>query len=95
MLRRGFIGIWWGWGLLVTTRGSTISFRLVCTLEWFLLIVSGWRLLPRGLIKSLWLLPSLIVPSLMQASIVISSSYNMIGTKLIAKWVRIHSIERK
>ncbi|KAL4306572.1 hypothetical protein AHAS_Ahas16G0191700 [Arachis hypogaea] len=93
MLRRGFISIWWGRGLLVTTRGSIISIRLICTLEWFLL--SGWRLLPRGLIKSLWLLPSMIIPSLMQAFIIISSSYNMIVTKLIAKGVSIHSINRK
>ncbi|KAL4287819.1 hypothetical protein AHAS_Ahas19G0224300 [Arachis hypogaea] len=95
MLRRGFIGIWWGWGLLVTTRGSTISIGWIGTLEWFLVIVSGWRLLQRGLIKSLWLLPSLIVPSLMQAFIVISSSYNMIVTKFIVEGVRIHSIKRK
>ncbi|KAL4396601.1 hypothetical protein AHAS_Ahas01G0108200 [Arachis hypogaea] len=64
---------------------STITFVLVCIMEWLLLIVHWRGLLPRGLMKSLWLLPSLIVPSLMQAFIVISTSYNIIVTKLIAK----------
>ncbi|KAL4357371.1 hypothetical protein AHAS_Ahas09G0180000 [Arachis hypogaea] len=76
MLRRGVIGIWWG--LLVTTRGSTISIVLVCTLEWLLLIVSWRRLLPRGLIKSLWLHPSLIVPTSMHVLIIVSIPYNII-----------------
>ncbi|KAL4276285.1 hypothetical protein AHAS_Ahas20G0191900 [Arachis hypogaea] len=76
MLRRGFIGIWWG--LLVTKRGSTVSIVLVCTLEWLLLIISWWRLLPRGLSISLRLLPPLIVPSLMHILIVASIPYNII-----------------
>ncbi|KAL4344686.1 hypothetical protein AHAS_Ahas11G0203200 [Arachis hypogaea] len=76
MLRRGFIGIWWG--LLVITKGSTISIVLVCTLEWLLLIVSWRGLLPRGLIESLWLLPSLIIPTLMYVLIIASISYNII-----------------
>ncbi|KAL4337261.1 hypothetical protein AHAS_Ahas12G0092500 [Arachis hypogaea] len=92
MLRRGYIGILW-WVLIVTKR-STITIVLVRIIEWLLIVTWRW-LLPRGLIKSLWLLPSLIVPSLIQAFIVISSSYNMIVTRLIAKGVRIHSIERK
>ncbi|KAL4344057.1 hypothetical protein AHAS_Ahas11G0140300 [Arachis hypogaea] len=62
---------------------------------WLLLIVHWRRLLPRGLIKFLWLLPSLIVPSLMQAFIVISTFHNIIVTTLIAKGVRIHDSERK
>ncbi|KAL4287682.1 hypothetical protein AHAS_Ahas19G0210600 [Arachis hypogaea] len=64
-------------------------------MEWLLLIVHWRRLLPRGLIKSLWLLPSLIVPSLMQAFIVISTSYNITVTKLIVKGIKIHSNKRK
>ncbi|KAL4306506.1 hypothetical protein AHAS_Ahas16G0185100 [Arachis hypogaea] len=89
MLRRGVIGIWLS--LLVTTRGSTISIVLVCTLEWLLLIINWRRLLPRGLIKSLWLLLSLIVPTSMHVLIIVSSSCNIVVTKLIAKGVRVHS----
>ncbi|KAL4315986.1 hypothetical protein AHAS_Ahas15G0239900 [Arachis hypogaea] len=69
---------------------STIAIVLVCVIEWLLIIPWRW-LLPRALIKSLWLLPSLIVSSLIKALIIISSSCNMIVTKLIAKGVRIHS----
>ncbi|KAL4381827.1 hypothetical protein AHAS_Ahas04G0172400 [Arachis hypogaea] len=88
MLRRGFIGILW-WVLIVTKR-STITIVLVYIMEFLLLIIHWRQFLPRGLIKSLSLFPSLIVPSLMQAFIVISTSYNIIVTKLIAKGVRIH-----
>ncbi|KAL4365647.1 hypothetical protein AHAS_Ahas07G0127000 [Arachis hypogaea] len=93
MLRRGFIGVW-RW-LLKIKRALTIAIILICFLEWLLVIVCWRRLLPRGLIKSLWLLPSLVVPSLMHVLIVISSSCNMIITKLIAKGVRVHSSKRK
>ncbi|KAL4329258.1 hypothetical protein AHAS_Ahas13G0282100 [Arachis hypogaea] len=41
------------------------------------------------------IVPPLIVPSLMHTPIVISISYNIVRTKLIAKWVRIHSKKRK
>ncbi|KAL4345122.1 hypothetical protein AHAS_Ahas11G0246800 [Arachis hypogaea] len=58
---------------------------------WWWLLIVHWRwLLPRGLIKSLWLLPSLIVPTLMPVLIVISSSCNIIVTRLIAMEVRTH-----
>ncbi|KAL4276041.1 hypothetical protein AHAS_Ahas20G0167500 [Arachis hypogaea] len=88
MLRRGFIGIlWW---VLIFTEKSTITIVLVCIIEWLLIVHWRW-LLPRGLIKSLWLLPSLIFPSLMHILIVISSSCNIVVTKLIAKGVRVHS----
>ncbi|KAL4287581.1 hypothetical protein AHAS_Ahas19G0200500 [Arachis hypogaea] len=54
--------------------------------------IAHWRgLLPRGLIKSLWLLPSLILPTLMPVLIIASIPYNNIGTKLKARGVRIHS----
>ncbi|KAL4350593.1 hypothetical protein AHAS_Ahas10G0157500 [Arachis hypogaea] len=76
MLRRGFIGIWW-W-LLIIKKVLTIAIILVCLLEWLSFIVCWWRLLPRGLIKSLWLLPSLIVPSLMHILIVAFIPYNII-----------------
>ncbi|KAL4286810.1 hypothetical protein AHAS_Ahas19G0123400 [Arachis hypogaea] len=60
-------------------------------MEWPLLIVHLERLLPRRLINCLRLLPSLIVPSLMHVLIVVSISYNIVVTTLIAKKVRIHS----
>ncbi|KAL4287797.1 hypothetical protein AHAS_Ahas19G0222100 [Arachis hypogaea] len=69
--------------------------RLVCILEWFLLIVHWGRLLPWRLIKCLRLLPRLVVPSLMHVAIVISISYNIVRTTLIAKMMRIHSFKRK
>ncbi|KAL4373148.1 hypothetical protein AHAS_Ahas05G0052800 [Arachis hypogaea] len=49
------------------------------------------EVVPRGLIKSLWLLQSLIVPTLMPVPIIASIPHNNIGTKLIATEVRIHS----
>jgi len=88
-----FIVCWWG--LLIVTKRSTITIVLGCIVEWLLLMAHWRRLLLKGLIKSLWLLPSLIVPSLIQAFIVISISYNIIVTKLIAKGVRIHGKRRK
>ncbi|KAL4287210.1 hypothetical protein AHAS_Ahas19G0163400 [Arachis hypogaea] len=78
-------------GLVGNYKGSTISIVLVCTLEWLLLIVSWWRLLPRGLSISLRLLPLLIVSSLMHVLIVASISYNIVVTTLITNGVRIHS----
>ncbi|KAL4374197.1 hypothetical protein AHAS_Ahas05G0157700 [Arachis hypogaea] len=89
MLRRVFIGVWW-WSLIIK-RVLTIAIILVCFLEWHLVIICWWRLLPRGLIKSLWLLPSLILPSLMHIFIVASIPYNIIVTTLVAKWVIIHN----
>ncbi|KAL4300464.1 hypothetical protein AHAS_Ahas17G0203500 [Arachis hypogaea] len=89
MLMRGFISI--GWGLLVVTERSTVTIVLVCIIEW-LLVIAHWRgLSPRGLIKSLWLLPSLIIPTLMHVLIIAPIPYYNIGTKLKATWVRIHS----
>ncbi|KAL4391539.1 hypothetical protein AHAS_Ahas03G0255200 [Arachis hypogaea] len=76
MLRRGSIGIWW-W-LLIIKRVFTIAIILVCLLEGLLVIVCWWRLLPRGLIKSLQLLPSLVVPTLMHVLIVASISCNIV-----------------
>ncbi|KAL4397036.1 hypothetical protein AHAS_Ahas01G0151700 [Arachis hypogaea] len=52
-------------------------------------------LLIRGLIKSLWLLPSLIVPTMVHVVIIISSSCNIIITTLVAKGVRVHSRKEK
>ncbi|KAL4315914.1 hypothetical protein AHAS_Ahas15G0232700 [Arachis hypogaea] len=65
-------------GLIGNYKGSTIFIVLVCTLEWLLLIVGWWRLLPRRLSKSLRLLPPLIVPSLMHVLVVSSIPYNII-----------------
>ncbi|KAL4350579.1 hypothetical protein AHAS_Ahas10G0156100 [Arachis hypogaea] len=93
MLRGWFIGVWWG--LLVTTRGSTITIVLACIMGRSLSVVPWKVLLPKGLIRSSWLLPSLIFPTLMAVLIVISSSCNIIVTRIIAKGVRVHSSERK
>ncbi|KAL4315984.1 hypothetical protein AHAS_Ahas15G0239700 [Arachis hypogaea] len=79
-IEEGFIGIWW-W-LLIITRRSTRAIRLVCILEWLLLIVHLGRLLPRRLINSLRLLPSLIVPSLMYVVSTIPILYNIVVTTL-------------
>ncbi|KAL4315746.1 hypothetical protein AHAS_Ahas15G0215900 [Arachis hypogaea] len=80
-----------GWGLLVTTRGSTISISLVCIVEWSLPMIS-WRVLfPKGLIRSSWLHPSLIVLTLMHVPAIASIPFNIIRTKLKVRGVRIHS----
>ncbi|KAL4276849.1 hypothetical protein AHAS_Ahas20G0248300 [Arachis hypogaea] len=92
MLRIRFISIWW-WFLKVTRR-FTITIRLICIIEWLLLIVHWWGLLPIGLIICIWLLPPLIVPSLMHILIEASISYNIVLITLIAK-VRIHNEKRK
>ncbi|KAL4328841.1 hypothetical protein AHAS_Ahas13G0240400 [Arachis hypogaea] len=76
MLRREFIGIWWG--LLVVTKGSTITIVLGCIVEWSLPMAPWRRLLPKGLIKSSWLLPSLIIPTLMHDLIKASIPCNII-----------------
>ncbi|KAL4371769.1 hypothetical protein AHAS_Ahas06G0198900 [Arachis hypogaea] len=89
MSRRGFIGVWWL--LLIIKRVLTIAIIFICFLEWLLVIVYWRRLLPRGLIKSLWLLPSLIFPTLMPIPIRASIPYNNIGTKLETRGVRIYS----
>ncbi|KAL4371398.1 hypothetical protein AHAS_Ahas06G0163000 [Arachis hypogaea] len=57
---------------------STITIVLVCIIEWLSVIVHWRRLLPRGLIKSLWLLPPLIVLTLMHIHIIASIPYNII-----------------
>ena len=80
--------IWWRW---FVTKGSTITIVLACIVEWSLSMVSWKALLPRGLIKPSWLLPSLILPTLMPVLIIASIPYNNIGTKLKARGVRIHS----
>ncbi|KAL4315879.1 hypothetical protein AHAS_Ahas15G0229200 [Arachis hypogaea] len=78
-------------GLVGNYKGSTISIILVCTSKW-LLVIAHWRgLLPRGLIKSLWLLPSLILPTLKPIFIIVSIPFNNIRTKLETRGVRIHS----
>ncbi|KAL4350300.1 hypothetical protein AHAS_Ahas10G0128200 [Arachis hypogaea] len=93
MLRVWIIGIWW-WFLKVTSR-FTIAIGLVCIIEWLFFIVHWWRrLLQRGLIICIWLLPPLIVPSLIHFFIVISTSYNIVVITLIAK-MRIHDSKRK
>ncbi|KAL4306229.1 hypothetical protein AHAS_Ahas16G0157400 [Arachis hypogaea] len=51
-----------------------------------------WKvLLPKGLIRSSWLLPSLIVLTLMHVPVIVSIPYNNIGNKLKARGVRTHS----
>ncbi|KAL4315906.1 hypothetical protein AHAS_Ahas15G0231900 [Arachis hypogaea] len=52
----------------------------------------SWKvLLPKGLIRSSWLLPSLIVLTLMHVPVIISIPCNSIGTKLKVMGVRIHN----
>ncbi|KAL4321322.1 hypothetical protein AHAS_Ahas14G0098900 [Arachis hypogaea] len=79
-----------GWGLLVVTRLSTISFSWVCTVEWSLSRISRRVLLPKGLIRSSWLHPSLIGLTLMHIPAVTSISFNKVRTRLKARGVRIH-----
>ncbi|KAL4373216.1 hypothetical protein AHAS_Ahas05G0059600 [Arachis hypogaea] len=90
MLWRWFISI--GWGMLVTTRGSIISIILVCIVEWSSSMISWKVLLPKGLIRSSWLHPSLIALTVMHSPIIASISFNKIRTKLKARGVTIHSI---
>ncbi|KAL4344418.1 hypothetical protein AHAS_Ahas11G0176400 [Arachis hypogaea] len=77
--------------MLVVTEGSTMTIVLVCIVEWSLSVVLWKVLLPEGLIRSLWLLPSLIVLTLMHVPIIISIPCNNIGTKLKASGVRTHN----
>ncbi|KAL4306406.1 hypothetical protein AHAS_Ahas16G0175100 [Arachis hypogaea] len=52
----------------------------------------SWKvMLPKGLIRSSWLLPSLIVLTLMHVPVIISIPCNSIRTKLKAMGVRTHS----
>ncbi|KAL4321683.1 hypothetical protein AHAS_Ahas14G0135000 [Arachis hypogaea] len=52
----------------------------------------SWRLLlPKGLIRSSCLLPSLIALTLMHVPIIASIPFNNICTKLETRGVRIHS----
>ncbi|KAL4300301.1 hypothetical protein AHAS_Ahas17G0187200 [Arachis hypogaea] len=83
MLGRGFMCIWWLW--LTTTRRSTTSIRLVCIRSWIVPIKNQKRLLPRRVSIRLRFLLALISNFLMQTSIVIFISYNIVRTKLIAK----------
>ncbi|KAL4381161.1 hypothetical protein AHAS_Ahas04G0105800 [Arachis hypogaea] len=56
----------------------------------------SWKvLLPKGLISSSWLRPSLITLTLMHIPVIASSSYKIVVTRLIAKGVRVHSSRRK
>ena len=64
---------------------------LACIVEWSLSMVSWKVLLPKGLIKSSWLSPSLIVLTLMHVLVIASISFNNIRTKLKASGVRTHS----
>ncbi|KAL4307210.1 hypothetical protein AHAS_Ahas16G0255500 [Arachis hypogaea] len=89
MLKRRFIIMWWA--LLVITRGSTITVVLTCIVEWSWSMVSWRVLLPKGLIRSSWLLPSLINLTLMHVPVIISIPCNNIGTKLKARGVRTHN----
>ncbi|KAL4315824.1 hypothetical protein AHAS_Ahas15G0223700 [Arachis hypogaea] len=51
-----------------------------------------WKvLLPKGLIRSSWLHPSLIVLTLMHVPVIASIPYNNIRTKLKARGVRTHN----
>ncbi|KAL4276061.1 hypothetical protein AHAS_Ahas20G0169500 [Arachis hypogaea] len=51
-----------------------------------------WKvLLPKGLIRSSWLRPSLIVLTLMHVPVISSIPVNIIRTKLKATGVRTHS----
>ncbi|KAL4306203.1 hypothetical protein AHAS_Ahas16G0154800 [Arachis hypogaea] len=93
MLRVGLISIWWG--LLVTTRGSIIAIGLIFIRSGIIPIRDRRRLLPRRLNILLRLLPPLIVPFLMYILIVISISYNIVVTTLIAKRMRIHNSKSK
>ncbi|KAL4277005.1 hypothetical protein AHAS_Ahas20G0263900 [Arachis hypogaea] len=88
MLRGWSIGT--GWGLLVVTRLSTISISGVCIVEWSLSVISWRVLLPKGLIRSSWLHPSLIGLTLMHIPTITSISFNKVRTKLKARGVRIH-----
>ncbi|KAL4300221.1 hypothetical protein AHAS_Ahas17G0179200 [Arachis hypogaea] len=60
-------------------------------LGWSLSMVSWKVLLPKGLIRSLWFLPFLIVLTLMHIPVITSIPFNNIGTKLKARGVRTHS----
>ncbi|KAL4344333.1 hypothetical protein AHAS_Ahas11G0167900 [Arachis hypogaea] len=81
--------------MLVVTKGSTISNVWACIVGWSLSMVSWKVLLPKGLIKSSWLLPTLIVPTLMYVSVIASIPSNNIRTKIETRGVRIHSSKRK
>jgi len=82
------IVIWWRW---FVTKESTITIVLACIVGWSLSMVSWKVLLPKGLIRSSWLLPSLIVSTLMHVPIIASIPFNNIRTKLKATGVRTHS----
>ncbi|KAL4300375.1 hypothetical protein AHAS_Ahas17G0194600 [Arachis hypogaea] len=77
--------------MLVVTEGSTITIVLVCIAEWSLSVVLWKVLLPEGLIRSSWLLPSLLVLTLMHVPVIISIPCNNIGPKLKARGVRTHN----
>ncbi|KAL4306469.1 hypothetical protein AHAS_Ahas16G0181400 [Arachis hypogaea] len=64
----------------------TTYIRLVCIRSWIVPIRNRRRLSPRRLSISLGFLPSLISKSLMHVVIVISISYNIVVTTIIAKW---------
>ncbi|KAL4396527.1 hypothetical protein AHAS_Ahas01G0100800 [Arachis hypogaea] len=56
----------------------------------------SWKvLLPKRLVRSSWLRPSLIALTLMHIPVIAFSSCNIVVTRLIAKGVRVHSSRRK
>ncbi|KAL4329290.1 hypothetical protein AHAS_Ahas13G0285300 [Arachis hypogaea] len=64
-------------GLVGNYKGSTIAIGLICILEWLLLIVRWWKLLPKRLIICSRLLPPLMVPFLIHIFIVAFIPYNI------------------
>ncbi|KAL4287416.1 hypothetical protein AHAS_Ahas19G0184000 [Arachis hypogaea] len=81
--------------MLVVTKGSTISNFWACIVGWSLSMVSWKVLLSKGLIRSSWLLPTLIFPTLMYVPVIASIPSNNIRTKLETRGMRIHSSKRK
>ncbi|KAL4321696.1 hypothetical protein AHAS_Ahas14G0136300 [Arachis hypogaea] len=70
--------------------GSTITIVSTCIVEWLSSMVRWKVLLPKGLIRSSWFRPSLIVLTLMYVPVIASIHFNNIRTKLKATGVRTH-----
>ncbi|KAL4315543.1 hypothetical protein AHAS_Ahas15G0195600 [Arachis hypogaea] len=79
-----------GVGLVGSYKAVHHIFQLVCTVEQSLSRISRRVLLPKGLIRSSWLHPSLIGLTLMHIPAVTSISFNKVRTKLKARGVRVH-----
>ena len=77
-------------GLVGNYKGSIISISLVCIVEWSSSMISWKVLLPKGLIRSSWLHPSLIALTLMHVPAIAFVPFNNIRTKLKARGVRVH-----